>query len=69
VFVRTYSYALTEHDPDRPWFVTGEIRRLTVELDESTNFFDWARRERPPPRYEVTLDPWQLSPDPGGADP
>jgi hypothetical protein len=63
VFVPTYSYSVAEHDPDRPWIVVGEIRRLTIELDEGANFYDWARMEWPPDRYEVTLDPWQLSPD------
>ena len=61
VFVRIYSYTVAEHDADCPWLVIGEIRRVTTELDEGTNFFDWARSEWPPDRYEVTLDPWQLS--------
>jgi hypothetical protein len=61
--VSTYSYTVAEHDPDRPWIVVGEIRRLSVELEAGVSFYEWAAREWPSSRYEVTPDPWQLSPE------
>lgn len=61
--MRSYAYAVTDHDPDRPWIVVGEIRHLTVQLQDDRNFFEWAAREWPAPRYQVQLEPWQLSPD------
>lgn len=67
--MRCYSYTVAEHDPDRAWIVLGEIRHLTVELDEDASFSEWARREWPRPRYEVALDPWQGSPEGTGFTP
>jgi hypothetical protein len=61
--VRTYRYTVAEHDPDRPWIIVGEIRSLTVDLQAGQNFYDWAAREWPRPRFEVQLDPWQLGPN------
>jgi hypothetical protein len=63
VFVRAYSYTDSlSMIRDRPWIVVEEIRRLTVELDAGENFYEWAAGKWPKPRYEVQLDPWQLSP-------
>jgi hypothetical protein len=62
VFVPVYSYTVAEHDPSRPWIVVGEILHLSVELEADDGFYEWASREWPRPRYEVQLDPWQLSP-------
>jgi len=52
-----------EYDPVRPWIVVGDIRHLTVELEDGASFSDWAAREWPIPRYEVQADPWQTSPE------
>jgi hypothetical protein len=61
--MREYRYSVAEHDADRPWIVVGEIRHLTVEIADDQSFFDWAAGEWPAPGFEVTLDPWQLSPN------
>jgi hypothetical protein len=61
-FVREYRYTVVEHDAERPWIVVGEIRRLTVELEDDVSFFDWAPEHWPSPRYHVVPDPWQTSP-------
>jgi hypothetical protein len=58
--MRTWAYTIVEHDPEQPWIVVGEIRRLTVELEDGASFHDWAAKEWPHPRYQVELDPWQL---------
>jgi hypothetical protein len=62
MFVREYRYTVAEHDPERPWIVVGEIRCLAVELEDDENFYGWAAARWPRSRYEVQLDPWQLSP-------
>jgi hypothetical protein len=59
--VRSYSFTVAEHDPERPWILVGEIRRLTVELEDGQGFYEWATREWPGPRFKVELDPWELS--------
>jgi hypothetical protein len=41
VFVREYSFSITEHDPDRPWVICGH-QRGTVELADDQDFFTWA---------------------------
>jgi hypothetical protein len=56
-FVRRYTYSLVEDDADRPWIVVGDIQHLTVELDDDANFFDWAARKWPKPRFEAPLMP------------
>jgi hypothetical protein len=61
MFVSEYCYALTEHDPDRPWLVVGQQHRI-VTLEDDANFFEWAHKEWPAPRWSVQLDPWELSP-------
>jgi hypothetical protein len=61
VFVPHYGYTVTEHDPERPWIVVGREHR-TITLDDGVSFFDWAHDHWPSPRWEVELDPWQLSP-------
>jgi hypothetical protein len=58
VRMRTYTYTLTEHDADRPWLVVGHEHR-SVELEDVTNFFEWAHRAWPAPRFTVQLDPYQ----------
>ena len=61
MFVRAYSFTITEHDANRPWIVVGREHR-TVELDEVVVFYEWAHERWPAPRWTVELDPWQLSP-------
>jgi hypothetical protein len=58
VFVRTYSYTVTEYDVAKPWVVVGQARRA-VDLEDGANFFDWAHRAWPRPRFSVQLDPYQ----------
>jgi hypothetical protein len=60
MFVRTWSYTVTEHDSAKPWLIVSVRRGMTVELDEVVNFFTWAHAEWPGPRYSVELDPYQL---------
>jgi hypothetical protein len=61
MFVPAYSYVLTKYHEDRPWIVLSRECR-SVELDNAENFFSWARRRWPAPRWSVELDPWQLGP-------
>ncbi|HEX4011727.1 MAG TPA: hypothetical protein VHX62_17025 [Solirubrobacteraceae bacterium] len=60
-----YRYSVAEYDPARPWIVVGEVRQLTVSLSDDEDFTEWAACEWPAPRYEVRVDPWQLSPERG----
>jgi hypothetical protein len=60
MFVPSYSFALTEHDSERPWIVLRHERR-TIVLDDGVSFYAWARETWPAGRYTVQLDPWQLS--------
>jgi hypothetical protein len=53
-----YSFTVTEHQPDKPWLVLGQERRI-VELEDGENFFMWAHRAWPEPRFTVQLDPYQ----------
>ena len=66
MFVRTYRYTIAEHDFERPWIIVGEIQHLTVELEDSQSFYEWAAREWPRPQFDAQLDPWQLSLGPHG---
>jgi hypothetical protein len=54
--MHSYSFTVTEYRSDRPWLVVGQERR-TVELDDQANFFEWAHRAWPEPRFSVQLDP------------
>ena len=38
-----FGFTITEHDPGRPWIVTGREHQ-TVRLDAGISFFDWASR-------------------------
>lgn len=60
MFVRTYSYTLTEHDPDKPWLIVRVRTQMKVELDDGRSFFEWAHEQWPTERYTVQLDPYQL---------
>ena len=60
MFVRSFSFTVTEHDPDRPWIVTG-VERRTVELEDDVDFFAWAAQRWPAERFTVQLGPWELS--------
>jgi hypothetical protein len=60
MFVPEYAFTLIEHDPDRPWVIRDSEHR-TALLEDSENFFVWARSHWPEPRWSVELDPWQLS--------
>ena len=59
-FVHSFSFTVTEHDPDRPWIVTG-VEQRTVELEDDVEFFGWAAERWPAKRFTVQLDPWELS--------
>lgn len=54
--MRSYRYTVAEHDPDRPWIVIGDIRRLAVDLPEREDFDAWAAREWPRSRFTVQLE-------------
>jgi hypothetical protein len=60
MFVRSFSFTITEHDPDRPWIVTGVAQR-TAELEDDVDFFVWAAERWPADRFTVQIDPWELS--------
>jgi hypothetical protein len=55
-----YGYSVTEHDPERPWIVHG-TEHHTITLENGVNFFTWAQKHWPAPRFSVELDPWQLT--------
>lgn len=59
--MKTFSFTIAEHDPERPWIVM-RLEHRTVELDAGADFFAWVREHWPEPRWSVELDPWQLSP-------
>ncbi len=61
MFVPTFAFTLTEHDPERPWLVVAQERH-TVDLEPGVSFSRWARAEWPNDRFTVQLDPWQASP-------
>jgi hypothetical protein len=48
-------------DAERAWIVVGQERQ-TVTLGDGVDFFGWARKRWPSPRWSVELNPWQLSP-------
>jgi hypothetical protein len=58
MFDDQYGYTVIEHDPERPWIVLMTSHQ-TVELEDGTSFFEWARNEWPAPRWTVLL----LAPD------
>jgi hypothetical protein len=58
MFVRSYSFTVTEHDSARPWIVLG-VERQTVELDETVDFYSWAHEQWAASRFTVQLDSWQ----------
>lgn len=60
MFVREYSFTITEHDADRPWIVVSSQRRM-IKLPDGRDFFTWAHEQWPAPRWSVQLDPWQLA--------
>lgn len=39
--MREYGFAVTEHDPDRPWMVLASEHR-TIKLPDGRPFFAWA---------------------------
>jgi hypothetical protein len=53
---------VAEHDPARQWIVVGDIRHMTVDLEDGAEFYEWAAQAWPRSRFSVELDPWQLSP-------
>ncbi len=55
--MREYGFTITEHDPDRPWMVLVSEHR-TIKLADGLDFFTWADRQWPAPRWSVELDPW-----------
>ncbi len=60
MFVCSFSFTVTEHDPQRPWIVTG-VENRTVELEDDVNFFAWAAERWPAEWLSIQLDPWELS--------
>jgi hypothetical protein len=62
VFVREFRYTIAEYDPQQPWLLVGEIRQLTVQLDDTETFSAWAARTWPAPRYKAELEPEALRP-------
>jgi hypothetical protein len=62
MFVRTWSYTVVEHDPDRPWIVLGQHRE-TIDLEDGASFHDWAACRYPNERFTVELDPWTDTPE------
>jgi hypothetical protein len=62
VFVRELRYTVTEYDPDQPWLLVGEIRRLAVHLEDAETFSAWAARTWPAPRFKAELEPEALRP-------
>ena len=57
----SYSYTVTEYEPERPWVVRSTSRG-SIELPQDTHFYDWAREQWPGPRFGVKLDRPPLSP-------
>jgi hypothetical protein len=57
----SYSYTVTEYEPERPWVVRSTSRG-SVELPQDTHFYDWACERWPGPRFGVKLDSPPLSP-------
>jgi hypothetical protein len=49
-------YTLYEHDPDKPSVIV-ETSHHTIDLQDADDFAEWARRQWPPPRYTVELEP------------
>jgi hypothetical protein len=62
MFVREFRYTVAEYDPQQPWLLVGEIRRLTVQLQDAETFTAWAARRWPTPRYKAELEPEALRP-------
>jgi hypothetical protein len=59
-FVRSYSFRVIEHDPERPWVIVGSGRHW-IELEADIDFHEWVREQWPPDRFTVELDPWSLT--------
>ena len=57
-----FRYTFAEYDPRQPWLLVGEIRRLTVRLEDTETFSAWAARTWPAPRYKAELEPEALRP-------
>jgi hypothetical protein len=57
VFVPEFRYTVAEYDPRQPWLLVGEIRRLTVQLEDAEAFTAWAARRWPAPRYKAEREP------------
>ena len=55
-----YSLTVTDHDQEQLWLVVDSEHR-TVTLEDGENFFSWAHQRWPSPRWNVELDPGQLS--------
>ncbi len=60
VGVRTWTYTLTEHEPDKPWLIISGRRGMAVELDDRADFFEWSSEHWATDRYSVELDPYQM---------
>jgi hypothetical protein len=58
--VPTYSYTLTEHNPEKPWLIVSVRRQMEIDLPDVHSFWDWAHQVWPTKRFTVQLDPGQL---------
>lgn len=58
--MKTWTYTLTEYEPDKPWLIISVRRGMTVELEDRADFFEWSHQQWTTDRYSVELDPYQL---------
>jgi hypothetical protein len=56
--VPAFRFTVFEHDADRPWIV-GETQHLTVELEQASDFTEWAAEHWPRDRFTAELEPGQ----------
>ena len=54
--MREYGFAITEHDPYRPWMVLSSEHR-TIKLPDGHDFFAWAHKQWPAPQCPLSSTP------------
>ena len=57
--MRTWTYTLTEHEPDKPWLVVSVRRGMTVELEDHADFFEWSQQQWSSDCYLVELEAYR----------